>query len=117
MKRVLALVMSVSLLTLTLAIPVASCTGCVAGISTQAKVYDSFRTTWNLSYNAYRSHCELVVQGKVSKFRETQVDAEWNTFRSGFKLALTAASQDWNAATPEAVRALSDRLILIIRGL
>lgn len=83
----------------------------------EAVVFDSFKTTYNAAYTAYTGWLELVVKGKVSKADEARVDTAWNDFRTGFSAAFQAASQDWNAASPERVQAMADILIKLIRGL
>lgn len=92
-------------------------TGCAVTRTTEAVVFDSFKTTYNASYSAYTSWLELVVKGKVSKADEARVDKAWNDFRDAFSIAFQTASQNWSAATPEQVQRLADNLITLIRKL
>lgn len=107
--------MKTLLLILALALAPLSFTGCVTPRTTEAVVFDSFRTTYNAAYSAYTGYLELVVAGKVSKIQEEKVDNAWNNFRAGFSIALQAASNDWNTASPEQVRLLANRLLQLIR--
>jgi outer membrane biogenesis lipoprotein LolB len=88
-----------------------------APATTEAKVYYSFADTWAVAKTAYAGYCELAVQGKVSVPDQADVDAAWDKFRGAFKLAFTAASRDWNTATPADVQQLSDDLLILIRSL
>jgi len=94
-------------------------TGCqMATEQTQeARIYYTFRDTWNVAHSAYQGYCELAVQGKVAQRDQQDIDRAWNQFRVGFKLALLAAQKDWNAATPDGVAALKNDLITLIRSL
>lgn len=103
---------------LLLAVMPMSFVGCATTTKTkEAVVFDSFKSTYNAAYTAYTSYLELVVRGKVSRDQEVRADAAWNHFRAGFSVAFRAASQDWNAAAPDQVKALADKLITIIRAL
>jgi len=95
----------------------ASFTGCVGPRTTEAVVFDSFKTTYNAAYSAYTGWLELVVTGRASKADEARVDAAWNEFRAGFSLSFQAASNDWSAATPEKIQLLSEQLIRLIHSL
>ena len=101
------------------AISVASLTltGCVTPRTPEARVYDTFKTTYNAAYSSYESYCKLVVLGKVSKAEEAKVDAAWNDFRSAFTLSLRAASLNWSAATPAQVQKLAVDLNKLILSL
>lgn len=83
-------------------------TGCATNRTAEAKVFDSFKTTYNFAYHAYEGYVSLVVQGKVSKSDEQRADEAWNKFRNGFKLAFQASSLDWNAITPAEVTLLAN---------
>ena len=102
---------TIRLLIIAVAISVASLTftGCVAPRTAEARVYDTFKTTYNAAYSSYESYCKLVVLGKVSKAEEAKVDAAWNDFR--------AASLNWTAATPAQVQKLADDLNRLILSL
>lgn len=76
--------------------PVAIVTGCRTQTK-EAAAYNSFRTTWDVTYAAYQAWCAKVVSGEVSPARERQADLAWNLFRSTFRQSFVAASQNWNA--------------------
>jgi hypothetical protein len=92
-------------------------TGCSTPRTHEAKVYDTFRSTWDAAYTAYSSYCELIVKCRVSAENEAKADAAWNKFRTGFMLSFHTASSDWNAITPEDARKLADAFILFINSL
>ena len=92
-------------------------TGCTTPRTTEAMVYDSFRTAYNSAKIAYMGHLELVVKGKVGKTKELAVDQAWDRFRATFSIAFQAASQNWSAVPPEQVTALANQLINLIRTL
>lgn len=111
-------ILHAALITLLAICAVANFTGCqspAAKPTREAVVYYTFADTWTVTHNAYKAHCERVVQGKVSPKDEAEIDAAWNKFRASFKLAFQAASQDWNAATNEDVRRISDELLELLR--
>ena len=101
------------------AISVASLTftGCVTPRTPEARVYDTFKTTYNAAYSSYESYCKLVVLGKVSKEQEARVDRAWNDFRAAFTLSFRAASLNWSAATPVQVQLLANDLNKLIMSL
>jgi hypothetical protein len=83
----------------------------------EAVAYYAFTDTWAAARSAYEGYCELAVQGLVSQPDQRDIDAAWNQFRVGFKLALMASQRDWSATTPDAVVALKNDLITLIRSL
>lgn len=94
--------------------------GCVttgAPPTKEAVVFYTFRDTWSATKAAYEGYCELAVQGLVSQADQADIDAAWNQFRVGFKLALLASQRDWSATTPDSVVALKNDLITLIRSL
>ena len=106
------------LLSLALLATPAVFTGCgTTPQTTEARVFNSFRTTYNTARSAYEGYLVLVVQGKVSKADERRADESWNTFRASFELALSAASSNWNAQTPEHLQKLANDFILLISKL
>lgn len=98
MKRYLSLAILFVALYGVITIPMM--TGCG---TTQAARYNSLKTTWDVSYEAYFQFQKRVVRGKVSPEKEFAVDASWNLFRNNFKLAMRQAQNDDNAPTPEFV--------------
>lgn len=92
-------------------------TGCATTRTHEAVVYDSFKSTYNAAYSAYTAWLTIVVKGQASKEKELKVDAAWNEFRASFSLAFQGAALDWNAASPEQVQLLADKLIILIHSL
>jgi len=96
---------------------VTGCQTATTPTTQEARIFYSFRDTWNVARSAYQGYCELAVQGKVTQRDQQDIDRAWNQFRIGFKLALLAAQKDWNATTPDGVAALKTDLITLIRSL
>jgi len=78
--------------------------------TTEAVKFYTFKDTWTAVHSSYQAYCELVVQGKVSKADEAEVDKAWNQFRIGFKAAVMAANNGSRAA-PADVEKLKDDFI------
>lgn len=116
MKRLRTLALMVLIAVAPVAI-VSTQTGCATNRTTEAKVFDSFKTTYNFAYHAYESYVRLVVQGKVTKENEAKADAAWNQFRSGFSIAFKAANLNWEAATPAEVTALANQFNALLQTL
>lgn len=110
-------ILAVALLLAFAPVAVVTQTGCATNRTTEAKVFDSFKTTYNFAYHAYEGYATLVVQGKVSKADEQKADDAWNKFRNGFKLAFQASSLDWNAITPAEVTLLANEFNRFILSL
>lgn len=85
--------------------------GCATATTSAAAKFRTFQDTWTVAHSAYAAWCERVVQGKVSKDQELAADRNWNRFRATFKTALTAAGQNWSAASPDNLNAASADLI------
>ena len=114
LKKLVALCM----LAAALITPAVVITGCATAPPTkEAITYYAFTDTWAAARSAYEGYCELAVQGLVSQPDQRDIDAAWNQFRVGFKLALMASQRDWSATTPDAVVALKNDLITLIRSL
>lgn len=90
--------------------------GCKSPQTTQAVVFNTFKTSWTVSKTAYDAWCERVVLGKVTTPREAQVDAAWNKYRLVFKTSFNLATANWSAPTPASLLAAQDELINVIRA-
>lgn len=110
-------ILAVALLLALAPVAVVTQTGCATNRTTEAKVFDSFKTTYNFAYHAYEGYLSLVVQGKVSKSDEQRADEAWNKFRKGFALSFQASAMDWSAATPAEVTLLANELNRLILSL
>ena len=89
-------------------------TGCASHTS-EAKAFNSFRTTCDVTHSAYQAWCAKVVSGKVPPEREQQGDLAWNLFRSSFRRAFVAASQNWNAPVSTNVSLHKERFLNSIK--
>ncbi len=83
----------------------------------QAVRFVTLQDTYDASLVLYDQYCERVVTGKVSKGDEADVDAAWNAYREAMKLAVAAASGNWTAPTPEALRKTAEDVATLIRSL
>ena len=93
-------------------------TGCSTVPKTrEAIVFNAYRDVWTVAHSAYEAHCENVVQGKVSKEKEAQVDAAWNKFRLIFNAAVRATNQDWTQLPPASLDVAEAELLKLIRTL
>jgi len=94
-------------------------TGCGTpkNATTEAKVFNSLKTTYNTAKSAYLSHLQGVVNGTVSKENELKVDAAWNKFRLAMETAVISANGNWESATPEQIATLALNLITLIQRL
>lgn len=114
---------TVPLVFLMAALPAATITVGVSGCAyfrntpTEAVVFHTFKDSWDLSKTAYDGWSERVVMGKISKENSDEVDKVWNNYRAAFRSALLVARQDWNAVTPDNLRALQNQLLSLIATL
>jgi len=58
-----------------------SFTGCKSTPTTQAVVFNTFKSTWTVTKQAYSTWTERVVAGKVTPEAEAKADAAWNKDR------------------------------------
>ena len=84
-----------------------SFTGCKSTPTTQAVVFNTFKSTWT----------ERVVAGKVTPEAEAKADAAWNKSRATFKTAFNLASTDWSSPTPATLDAAQKELIAVLTQL
>lgn len=94
--------------------PVAIVTGCRTQTK-EAAAYNSFRTTWDVTYAAYQAWCAKVVSGQVHPVRERQADLAWNLFRTTFRQSFVAASQNWNAPVSTNVLARKEHFLNTVK--
>ena len=95
-------------------------TGCKTGgepPTKEAVVYNSFRTAWDVAFEAYKQAHKLDLQGKLPEGRIVQVNRKWVQFRNTHKLAFQAASKDWSTVAPADVLLLRDELLNLIKNL
>jgi len=104
-------------LSILLSLPIAFSPGCATTPTAQAKVYNTFLTSWTVSKAAYDAWVEGVVNGEVSKDKEAKVDAAWNKYRLVFKATFNLSVGNWQAPTPETLAAAEAELISLIRSL
>jgi len=83
-------------------------------VTWEASRYLSFRDVYDVSYRAYVAHNVRVLDGKVSKADDEDVDKAWNTFRTAYLIALDQARGDENKFTPENVRKLANDVLDLI---
>lgn len=100
-----------------LALPVAFSPGCSTTPTVQAKVYNTFLTSWTVSKAAYDAWLEGVVRGEVSHDKEAKVDAAWNKYRLVFKASFNLAVGSWQAPSPATLDAAEKELLALIRSL
>lgn len=84
------------------------------GVTYNAARFNSFKVTWVSTLAVYDYQMDLRVQGKISPEDAEVIDAAWNSFRLGYKVALAQARGDDTAFTPDNVRKLADDVLTLI---
>lgn len=83
-------------------------------ITYEASVFLSFNDVWQVTRNAYLGFKIRQAQGGISSADAADVDKAWDTFRSGFLIALDVAQKDKSQFTPPAVRVLANDVLDLI---
>lgn len=94
-------------------------TGCKSATprTTEAKVFDTTKSTYAAARAAYKAVVRLNIQGKLSDEKLKRADDAWVKFNSSFMLAFGAANTDWNSATPEPVQNLANQFLKLLNSL
>ena len=87
-------------------------TGC-KNTTKEAVVYYTIKDSYTLTHEAYKSWNELVVQKKVSKQAEAEVDAAWNNYRGAYAIAVLAARTSTSPAGTNLVTIQTETISLI----
>jgi len=111
--------MKILLLAICLALTPLTFTGCGTpkNATTEAKVFNSLKTTYNTALSVYLTHLQGVVKRTTSKENEQKVDKAWNEFRLAMETAVISANGNWESATPEQIATLALNLITLIQRL
>lgn len=110
MKAIINLLLIFTLLI----VPACSMLSPKPGVEWEASRYQSFKTVWISTLAMYDYQMDLRVQGKIKPEDAADIDAAWNLFRVGYRVALAEAQGNENMFTPDSVRKLADSVLTLI---
>lgn len=110
MKRILlALILAFAPL-----VPLALTTGCNTTQSAQGIAYKTLRSTWLSVDAAMQVANELYQAGKLTPAQRLEIIAAHDKYRVSMDTAISAASLNWDSATPADVSTLARDVITLI---
>lgn len=93
-------------------------TGCAsAPRTTEARVFDTYKSTYAAARAAYKAVVRLHVEKKLSDENRKKADAAWVQFNASFMIAFGAGTTDWSTAAPEQVQNLANQFLNLLKSL